>query len=194
DFLDIEAVAGAAHANNVPLIIDNTVATPYLIRPFEHGADIVVHSATKFLGGHGNSIAGVIVDAGSFDFGASGRHPGFTEPDPSYHGLKYWEALGPGAYIIKARVQLLRDLGPAISPFNAFLLLQGIETLSLRMERHNANAAKVVEFLEGHPQVRSVAYAGLPASPWYERGRRYTRGQGFGSVPAFVIEGGKEAG
>ncbi len=194
DILDIEGVAGVAHANNVPLIIDNTVASPYLIRPLEWGADIVVHSATKFLGGHGNSIAGVIVDGGTFDFGASGRHPGFTEADESYHGLKYWEALGPGAYILKARVQLLRDVGAAISPFNCFLVLQGIETLSLRMERHFANAAKVVEHLDAHPQVESVAWAGLPSSRWHERGKKYGRGVGYGSVPAFVIKGGKDAG
>jgi O-acetylhomoserine (thiol)-lyase len=194
DVLDIEGVAGVAHDNQVPLIVDNTVATPYLIRPFEWGADIVVHSATKFLGGHGTSIGGVIADAGSFDFGASGKHPGFTEPDASYHGLKYWEALGPGAFVLKARVQLLRDLGSAISPFNSFLLLQGIETLSLRMERHFANAGKVVDFLAAHPQVESVAYAGLPSSPWHERAKQYGRGRGFGSVPAFVIAGGKEAG
>ena len=183
-----------AHDNGAPLIIDNTVATPWLVRPFEWGADIVVHSATKFLGGHGNSIGGIIADAGSFDFGASGKHPGFTEPDPSYHGLKYWEALGPGAYILKARVQLLRDLGPAISPFNSFLILQGIETLSLRVERHNDNARKVVEFLAGHPQVRAVQFAGLPDSPWHDRARRLGRDRGFGSVPAFVIDGGREAG
>ncbi|HEX5366161.1 MAG TPA: bifunctional o-acetylhomoserine/o-acetylserine sulfhydrylase [Acidimicrobiales bacterium] len=194
DVLDIEGVSAVAHESGVPLIVDNTVATPWLIRPVEWGADIVVHSATKFLGGHGNSIGGVIVDAGTFDFGASGRHPGFTEPDPSYHGLRYWEALGPGAYVVKARVQLLRDLGPALSPFNAFLLLQGIETLSLRVERHNANAAAVVELLQGHPQVRSVASAAVPGSRWHERARRYARGRGFGSVPAFVIEGGRAAG
>jgi O-acetylhomoserine (thiol)-lyase len=194
DFLDIEGVAGVAHANDVPLIIDNTVATPYLVRPLEWGADIVVHSATKFLGGHGTSIAGVIVDGGSFDFGASGRHPGFTEPDASYHGLTYWPALGPGAFVLKARVQLLRDLGTAISPFNAFLILQGIETLSLRMERHLSNAAQVVAFLADHPQVESVAWAGLPSSPWHERAKRYGRERGYGSVPAFVIAGGKDAG
>jgi O-acetylhomoserine (thiol)-lyase len=194
DVLDIEGVSGVAHDNQVPLIVDNTVATPYLIRPFEWGADIVVHSATKFLGGHGTSIGGIIADAGSFDFGASGKHPGFTEPDASYHGLKYWEALGPGAFVLKARVQLLRDLGSALSPFNAFLLLQGIETLSLRMERHVANTAKVVEFLEGHAQVESVAHAGLASSKWHERGTKYTGGRGYGSVPAFVIAGGKEAG
>ena len=194
DFLDIEGVSGMAHDNAVPLIVDNTVATPWLIRPFEWGADIVVHSATKFLGGHGTSIGGIIADAGSFDFGASGKHPGFTEPDASYHGLEYWKALGPGAFILKARLQLLRDLGPAISPFNSFLLLQGIETLSLRVERHNDNARKVVEYLAGHAQVGAVQYAGLPDSPWNERARQLGRDRGFGSVPAFVIEGGKEAG
>src|SRR5690606_28328047 len=194
DFLDIEGVAGVAHENGVPLIVDNTVATPWLVRPLEWGADIVVHSATKFLGGHGNSIAGVIVDGGTFDFGASGRHPGFTEPDASYHGLKYWEALGPGAYVLKARVQLLRDVGAAISPFNAFLIIQGVETLSLRMERHLANAAAVGEYLAGHSQVESVAYAGLASSRWHERGKKYGAGRGFGSVPAFEIKGGKEAG
>jgi len=194
DFLDIEGISGVAHDNSVPLIIDNTVATPWLVRPFEWGADIVVHSATKFLGGHGTSIGGIIADAGSFDFGASGKHPGFTEPDASYHGLTYWEALGPGAFILKARLQLLRDLGPAISPFNAFLLLQGIETLSLRVERHNDSARKVVDFLAGHAQVRAVQYAGLHDSPWHERATRLGRERGFGSVPAFVIEGGKEAG
>lgn len=194
DVLDIEGVAGVAHDSQVPLIVDNTVASPYLIRPLEWGADLVVHSATKFLGGHGTSVAGIIVDGGSFDFGASGKHPGFTEPDPSYHGLTFWPALGPGAYIVKARVQLLRDLGPAISPFNAFQILQGIETLSLRMERHVANAAAVVEHLDGHPQVEAIQWPGLASSPWHERARRYTGGRGFGSVPAFVIEGGREAG
>jgi O-acetylhomoserine (thiol)-lyase len=194
DFLDIEGVSAVAHDNQVPLIVDNTVATPWLIRPLEWGADIVVHSATKFLGGHGNSIGGVIVDGGTFDFGASGKHPGFTEPDESYHGLKFWEALGPGAFVLKARVQLLRDLGAALSPFNAFLLLQGIETLSLRMERHVQNANAVVAFLEQHPQVTSVSSAAVASSPWHERATALTRGRGFGSVPAFVIEGGKEAG
>jgi O-acetylhomoserine (thiol)-lyase len=194
DVLDLEGVSGVAHDVGVPLMVDNTVPTPWLIRPLEWGADIVVHSATKFLGGHGNSIGGVIVDGGTFDFGASGRHPGFTEPDPSYHGLKFWEALGPGAFVLKARVQLLRDFGPAISPFNAFLLLQGIETLSLRMERHTRNAKAVVDFLVGHPQVESVAFAGLPSSPWHERAKRYGREQGYGTVPAFIIDGGKEAG
>jgi O-acetylhomoserine (thiol)-lyase len=194
DVLDIEGVAGVAHDNQLALIVDNTVATPYQIRPIEWGADIVVHSATKFLGGHGTSIAGIIVDGGTFDFGASGKHPGFTEPDASYHGLKYWEALGPGAFILKARLQLLRDIGAAISPFNAFQILQGVETLSLRMERHIENAAKVVAYLDGHPQVESVAWSGLASSPWHERAKKYTAGRGFGSVPAFVIAGGKEAG
>lgn len=194
DFLDIEGVSAVAHEHQVPLIVDNTVASPWLIRPFEWGADIVVHSATKFLGGHGTSIGGIIADAGTFDFGASGKHPGFTEADPSYHGLKYWEALGPGAYILKARVQLLRDLGAALSPFNAFLLLQGIETLSLRLERHTANANAVVEYLGQHPQVESIAFAGLPGSKWHERATTITRGRGYGSVPAFVIAGGKAAG
>ncbi len=192
--LDIRAVADAAHELSLPLIIDNTVASPWLIRPIEHGADIVVHSATKFIGGHGTAIAGAIVDGGTFDFGASGRHPMFTEPDPSYHGLAYWPALGAGSYIIKARVQLLRDIGAAISPFNAFLLLQGLETLSLRMERHCANADAVVAFLDGHDQVESVAFAGLASSPWHEVAERMTGGRGYGSVPAFVIKGGREAG
>jgi O-acetylhomoserine (thiol)-lyase len=195
DFLDLAAVADIAHGFGAPLIVDNTVATPWLLRPLEHGADIVVHSATKFIGGHGTSIAGVIVDGATFDFGAQPeRYPMFTEPDPSYHGLQYWPALGPGSYIIKARVQLLRDIGAAISPFNAFLLLQGLETLSLRMERHNENARQVVEHLVGHPQVRSVQYAGVPESPWRDRADQLTGGRGYSSVPAFIIEGGKEAG
>ncbi len=194
DFLDIAGVSGVAHDVGVPLIVDNTVATPYVLRPLEHGADIVVHSATKFIGGHGTSIGGAIIDGGSFDFSASGRHPMFTEPDESYHGLQYWPALGAGSYVIKARVQLLRDLGPAISPFNAFLLLQGIETLSLRMERHNANAQAVGEYLAGHDQAESVQRASLASSDWHERGAALTGDSGFGSVPAFIIEGGKEAG
>ena len=194
DVLDIEGIAKVAHDNGVPLIVDNTVASPWLIRPFEWGADIVVHSATKFIGGHGTSIGGVVVDAGSFDFSANDKFPMFTEPDPSYHGLQYWPALGAGSYIIKARVQLLRDLGPAITPFNSFLFLQGLETLSLRMERHNANAIAVAEFLAGHAQVESVQFAGLASSPWHERAKKYSGGKGFGSVPAFVIKGGKEAG
>ncbi len=195
DFLDIAGVAGVAHEVGVPLIVDNTVASPWLIRPFEHGADIVVHSATKFIGGHGTSIGGIIADAGSFDFGAHPeRFPQFTEPDASYHGLQYWPALGPGAFILKARVQLLRDIGAAISPFNAFLLLQGLETLSLRVERHNQNTAAVVDFLAGHGQVESIQWAGVPGSRWHDRAVELTGGRGFGSVPAFVIAGGKDAG
>ena len=194
DFLDIRGVADVAHEVGVPLIVDNTVASPWLIRPFEHGADIVVHSATKFIGGHGTSIGGVIVDGGSFDFSANDKFPGFTEPDPSYHGLSFWPALGAGSYVIKARVQLLRDIGAAISPFNSFLLLQGLETLSLRLERHNQNAQAVAAYLADHPQVESVQYAGLPDSPWHARANEITGGKGYGSVPAFVIAGGREAG
>ena len=193
DILDISGVAGVAHDNGVPLIVDNTVATPYLCNPLAHGADTVVHSATKFIGGHGTAIAGVIVDGGSFDFSAGDKFPMFTEPDESYHGLTYWPALGPGSYIIKARVQLLRDMGAAISPFNAFLLLQGLETLSLRMERHVANATAVTKFLEGHDQVERVQYAGLESSKWHARVAEYCP-KGASSVPAFVIKGGLEAG
>ncbi|MFV0523088.1 MAG: bifunctional o-acetylhomoserine/o-acetylserine sulfhydrylase [Acidimicrobiales bacterium] len=192
--LDIEGVSAVAHDVGVPLIVDNTVASPYLIRPLDWGADIVVHSATKFLGGHGTSIAGVIVDGGSFEFSDPERYPGFNQPDDSYHGLQYWPMLGAGSYIAKARVQLLRDLGPAISPFNAFLLLQGVETLSLRMERHVANARAVAEWLSQRDEVESVAYAGLPSSPWYDAAQKYSQGRGAGSVPAFIIKGGVEAG
>jgi O-acetylhomoserine (thiol)-lyase len=193
DILDIVAIAAIAHENGVPLVIDNTVATPYLIRPLEWGADIVVHSATKFIGGHGNAIGGVIVDGGTFDYGASGRFPNFTEPDPSYHGLEYWPMLGHGCFIAKARVQLLRDLGPAISPQNAFLFLQGIQTLSLRMERHVSNAQAVAEYLDAHDQVESVNYAGLPTSKWADNAAKYAP-KGPGSVPAFEIVGGIDAG
>ena len=194
DCLDIEGVSAVAHEVGVPLIVDNTVASPYLINPLKWGADIVVHSMTKFIGGHGTSIGGVIIDGGTFDFGASGRFANFTEPDPSYHGLAYWPALGHGAFIIKARVQMLRDLGSALSPQNAFYFLQGLETLSLRMERHFANAHKVVEFLEGRDEVESIQYAGLTSSPHNALVAKYGEGRGFGSVPAFVIKGGKEAG
>ena len=192
--LDIEGISTVAHENGLPLIVDNTVPTPYLIRPIEWGADIVVHSLTKFIGGHGTSIGGAIIDSGNFDFGASGRHPMLTEPDPSYHGLPYWPALGAGAYIIKARVQLLRDLGNAVSPFNAFQFLQGLETLSLRMERHFQNADAVARYLAGRDEVESVNYAGLESSPWNERATKYGRGKGYGSVIAFIIKGGSEAG
>jgi len=194
DIFDIEGVSKVAHDNGIPLIVDNTVPTPYLIRPIEWGADIVVHSLTKFIGGHGTSIGGAIIDGGTFDFGASGRFPNFTEPDPSYHGLAYWPALGPGSYIIKARVQMLRDLGSSTSPFNAFMFLQGLETLSLRMERHWSNAAKVAEFLVGRDEVESVSFAGLESSPWHERAKKYGRDKGYGSIIAFIIKGGVEAG
>jgi O-acetylhomoserine (thiol)-lyase len=194
DVFDIEGVGVVAHEHGIPLIVDNTVPTPYLIRPLELGADIVVHSMTKFIGGHGTSIGGCIVDGGTFDYGASGRFPNFTEPDPSYHGLAYWPALGHGAFILKARVQMLRDMGASISPFNAFLFLQGLETLSLRMERHWSNTDKVVEFLQGRSEVLTLNYAGLESSPWHERAKKYGGGKGYGSVVAFEIEGGLEAG
>ena len=179
DVFDIEGVSKVAHDHGIPLIVDNTVPTPYLFRPIELGADIVVHSLTKFIGGHGTSIGGSITDGGTFDYGASGRFPNFTEPDPSYHGLAYWPALGHGSFILKARVQLLRDVGAAISPMNAFLFLQGLETLSLRMERHFDNAQKVAEYLDGHDKVESVRFAGLPSSPWHERCKQYGGGTGL---------------
>ncbi len=194
NWLDIAGVSGVAHRNDVPLMVDNTAATPYLVRPFEHGADIVVHSATKYIGGHGTSIGGVIVDGGTFDWGAGSKFSNMSEPDPSYHGLAYWPALGHGSYIIKARVQMLRDLGPALAPFNSFMFLQGVETLSLRMERHCSNAQVVAEYLEAHDQVESVSFAGLPSSPWHERASELTGGRGFGAIPAFQIKGGLEAG
>jgi O-acetylhomoserine (thiol)-lyase len=191
DVLDTPGVSGVAHAHGVPLIVDNTVATPYLIQPIAQGADIVVHSATKYLGGHGAAIAGVIVDGGTFDW-TQGRFPGFTTPDPSYHGVVYAE-LGPPAFAMKARVQLLRDYGSAASPFNAFLVAQGLETLSLRVERHVANAQRVAEFLDGHDDVLSVNYAGLPSSPWYERAKKLAP-KGTGAVLAFELAGGVAAG
>ena len=194
DCLNITGVAQVAHDIGVPLVLDNTVATPYLFNPLSLGADIVVHSMTKFIGGHGNSIGGVIIDGGTFDYGASGRFPNFTEPDPSYHGLAYWPALGAGSFIIKARVQLLRDIGAAVSPQNAFYFLQGLETLSLRMERHFTNAQAVAEYLDAHPKVEQVQYAGLSSSPWHSRVQAYGEGRGYGSVPAFTIQGGVEAG
>ncbi|MET8649405.1 bifunctional o-acetylhomoserine/o-acetylserine sulfhydrylase [Nocardia aurea] len=189
--LDIPGIAEVAHAAGVPLIVDNTVATPYLIQPLAHGADIVVHSATKYLGGHGTAIAGVIVDGGGFDW-RGGRFPGFTEPDPSYHGVVYAD-LGAPAYALKARVQLLRDLGSAVSPFNAFLISQGLETLSLRIERHVSNAKAVAEFLTEQQGVTSVAYAGLPSSPWYERARALAP-KGAGAIIGFELAGGVDAG
>ena len=193
--LDIGKVAGIAHSNGLPLIVDNTIATPYLIRPFEHGADIVIHSATKFLGGHGTVIGGVIVDGGKFEWSKNvEKFPGLTEPDPSYHGASYTAAVGDGlAYIIKARVQLLRDVGAAISPNNAWQLLQGIETLSLRIERHVENAHALAEWLENHPDVASVNYAALPSSPWYDTARSVAP-LGVGAVLSFELKGGVDAG
>jgi O-acetylhomoserine (thiol)-lyase len=196
-----EAVATIAHSHGVPLIIDNTVATPYLIKPLEFGADIVVHSATKYLGGHGTAIAGVIVDGGTFDYAQyPDRFPNYNQPDPSYHGLVYARDLGVGgafgvnlSFILKARVQMLRDLGAAASPFNAFLIAQGIETLSLRVQRHTDNALAVAKFLEKHPQVISVNYAGLESSPWHNRAKKYAP-KGTGGVLSFEIVGGLEAG
>jgi O-acetylhomoserine (thiol)-lyase len=190
DVLDVAAFAKVAHEAQVPLIVDNTLPTPYLLRPIEHGADIVVHSATKYIGGHGTTIGGAIVDAGTFDW-TRGKFPDFTEPDPSYHGLKYVEALGPLAYILKARVQLLRDVGAALSPFNAFLLLQGLETLGLRMERHSENTLRVAEFLASHPKVRWVRYPGLPSDPAYGRAQTYLP-KGAGSILTFGVKGGAD--
>lgn len=191
--LDVEAVAAIAHEYGIPLIVDNTFPSPYLLRPIEYGADIVVHSATKFIGGHGTSIGGVIVDSGKFDWKASGRFPGLTESDPSYHGVVYTEAVGPIAYIIKARVQLLRDLGAAISPFNSWLLLQGLETLHLRLERHSQNALKVAQYLEGHKDVEWVSYTGLPSHPSYILAQKYLP-KGQGAILTFGIKGGSQAG
>lgn len=192
--LDIEGVSEVAHKNGVPLIVDNTVATPFLIQPLKHGADIVVHSATKFLAGHGTVVAGAIVDGGKFEWSKSDKFPGLTTPDPSYHGVNYTAALGDGiAYIIKARVQLLRDIGAAISPNSAFQLIQGIETLSLRIERHVENATKIAQFLANHPQVESVNYAELPSSPWHEAAKKYAP-KGAGAIVSFEIKGGIESG
>ncbi|HUZ48726.1 MAG TPA: O-acetylhomoserine aminocarboxypropyltransferase/cysteine synthase family protein [Candidatus Dormibacteraeota bacterium] len=188
DVLDIETYADLAHRHGLPLIVDNTLATPYLLRPIDFGADIVVHSATKFIGGHGTAIGGVIVDGGTFDWAASGRFPEFTEPDPSYHGLQYWQAFGNIAYILKARVQLLRDIGAAISPFNAWLLLQGLETLGIRIERHSHNALAVAEFLAAHPRVESVSYPGLKSDPAYERAQQYLP-KGASAILTFRVNG-----
>ena len=195
NILDISSVAAVAHDAGVPLIVDNTIATPYLIRPFEHGADIIVHSATKFLGGHGTVIGGVIVDGGTFAWSKNvDRFPGLTEPDPSYHGASYTSVLGDSiAYIIKARVQLLRDLGASIAPASAWQLIQGIETLSLRIERHVQNAQAVAEWLENHDDVATVYYAGLPSSPWYAAAARYAP-LGVGAVLSFELKGGVDSG
>lgn len=192
DVLDLETVAAIAHEAGIPLIVDNTFATPHLCRPFDYGADIVVHSATKFIGGHGTSIGGVIVDSGKFDW-TNGKFPELTEPDPSYHGVSYTEAVGPMAYIIKARVQLLRDIGAALSPFNAFMFLQGLETLHLRMERHSENALRVAQYLSEHPLVEWVHYPGLEGHESYELAKKYLP-KGQGAILTFGIRGGLEAG
>lgn len=193
DVLDVEAVAAIAHEYGLPLIVDNTFPSPYLLRPIDYGADIVVHSATKFIGGHGTSIGGVIVDGGKFDWTANDKFPGLTQPDPSYNGVVYTAAVGPLAYIIKARVQLQRDLGASLSPFNAWLLLQGLETLHLRVERHSENALKVAKYLEQHEAVEWVSYAGLPSHPSYELAQKYLP-KGQGAILTFGIKGGLEAG
>lgn len=193
NLIDIEAVAAIAHENGIPLVVDNTFGTPYLIRPFEFGADIVVHSAAKFMGGHGTSIGGVIVDSGKFDWSASGKFPGLTEPDPSYHGIRYATDVGAVAYITKARVGLLRNTGACLSPFNAFLLLQGLETLSLRVERHVANAKTIAHYLQDHPRVAWVNYPSLEGSKYYHLAQKYFP-KGCGSIFTFGIKGGLEAG
>lgn len=190
NIIDIEAVAEIAHRHKIPLIIDNTFGTPYLIRPIEHGADIVVHSATKFIGGHGTSLGGVIVDSGKFDWAASGKFPQLTEPDPSYHGVRFVDAAGAAAYVTRIRAILLRDTGAAISPFNAFLLLQGLETLSLRVERHVENALKVVNYLNNHPKVKKVNHPSLPAHPDHALYQRYFP-KGAGSIFTFEVKGGE---
>ncbi len=194
DTLDIDAVAAIAHEAGIPLIVDNTMATPFLIKPIDHGADIVVHSATKFIGGHGTSIGGVAVDSGRFDWSQNDKFPGLVEPDASYHGLKFHEALGPIAYVVKLRVSLLRDIGAALSPFNAFLFLQGLETLPLRMERHSTNAYGVARFLEDHPKVAWVSYPGLPSHHTYALAKKYHYRGLYGAMIGFGIEGGREAG
>ncbi|HEV3087886.1 MAG TPA: homocysteine synthase [Candidatus Elarobacter sp.] len=192
DVLDVEAFAKVANDAGVPLIVDNTLPTPYLLRPIEYGADVVVHSATKFIGGHGTTIGGAIVDSGKFDWKASGRFPDFVEPDPSYHGVVYTDAVGPLAYIIKARVQLLRDIGAALSPFNSFLLLQGLETLGLRIERHSSNALRVAEYLRDHPKVLWVRYPGLPGDPAYANAQKYLP-KGASAILTFGVKGGADA-
>jgi O-acetylhomoserine (thiol)-lyase len=193
DVPDIQAIADAAHARGVPLVIDNTFASPALCRPVEHGADIIVHSATKFIGGHGNAIGGVIVDAGKFDWAASGRFPGFTEPDPTYHGVRYTETFGPAAFIVRTRVQLLRDMGPAISPLNAFLFLNGLETLALRMRRVSDSALEIARRLAADPRVTWVRYPTLPGAEGYDVARRYLP-DGGGAILTFGVRGGREAG
>lgn len=190
---DIETIASIAHDHGIPLIVDNTFATPYLLRPIEFGADIVVHSATKYIGGHGTSIGGVLIDSGKFDWAASGKFPGLTEPDPSYNNITYVEAAGPAAYIVKARVQLLRDTGACLSPFNSFLFLQGLETLSLRVERHVSNTKKIAAFLQSHELVSWVNYPSLRDNKYYNLAQKYLP-KGAGSIFTFGIKGGLEAG
>ncbi|MGQ9592208.1 MAG: O-acetylhomoserine aminocarboxypropyltransferase/cysteine synthase family protein [Planctomycetota bacterium] len=191
DVLDFEAVAAIAHRHKIPLVIDNTFATPFLCRPFEHGADIVIHSCTKWIGGHGTAIGGAVVDSGRFDWAASGKFPDFTEPDPAYHGLKFWETFKELTFILRARVSSLRPLGPCMAPMNAFLFLQGLETLPLRMERHVQNALALAKHLKKHPAVSWVRYASLEDSPFYARAKKYTP-KGAGSVFSFGVKGGKE--
>jgi O-acetylhomoserine (thiol)-lyase len=192
DVLDLETYAAIAQRAGVPFIVDNTLATPYLLRPIDYGVNVVVHSATKFIGGHGTAIGGVIVDGGNFDWSSGNRFADLVQPDPSYHGVQYTLAFGPLAYIVKARVQLLRDVGAALSPFNAWLLLQGLETLGLRVERHSRNAQAVAEFLLTHPKVESVSYAGLPSHPAYARAKKYLP-KGAGAILTFQIAGGEPA-
>ncbi|MBI3396041.1 MAG: O-acetylhomoserine aminocarboxypropyltransferase/cysteine synthase [Spirochaetia bacterium] len=201
DTLDFDAVSAIAHAEGIPVMIDNTLASPYLVKPFDHGADIIIHSTTKFLGGHGTSIGGIIIDSGKFAWN-QGRHKMFTEPDGSYHGLKFWDALGKFepfgganiAYIIKVRVQGLRDIGACISPFNSFLLLQGVETLHLRMRAHSENALKVAQFLASHPKVSWVNYPGLPSHPAHSLAKKYFYRGLYGAIMGFGIKGGLAAG
>ena len=191
DIPDIEALSEIAHKNNIPLVIDNTFGTPYLIRPFEHGADIVVHSATKFLGGHGTTLGGIIVESGKFDYKAAGKFPNIADPNPSYHGVSFYDAVGPAAFVTYIRAILLRDTGASISPFNAFLLLQGIETLSLRVERHAENTKKVIEYLSNHPQVEHVNHPSLEDHPNHELYKKYFP-NGGGSIFTFDIKGGQD--
>ena len=191
DVVDIEAIAKIAHAHKIPLVVDNTFATPYLVRPIEYGADIVVHSATKFIGGHGTTIGGVIVESGKFDWEASGKFPQLVDEDPSYHNISYTRDVGPAAFVTALRTQLLRDTGAALAPFNAFLLLQGLETLSLRVERHVENTKKIVDFLENHPKVEKVNYPGLPSSPYYDLAQKYFS-KGPGSIFTFHVKGGQD--
>ncbi len=189
NIIDIDAVAAIAHSHKIPLVIDNTFGTPYLIRPIEHGADIVVHSATKFIGGHGSSLGGVIVDSGKFDWVASGKFPQLTEPEPCYHGVRFVDAAGPAAYVTRIRAVLLRDTGATISPFNAFILLQGLETLSLRVERHVENTLKVIEFLKKHPKIEAINHPSLPNHPDHELYKKYFP-QGAGSIFTIEVKGG----